>query len=142
MNSIVTGKEMKKIDKYTIENIKVPGIVLMERAALSVASLIMEKEGTDQSVQIVAGEGNNGADGLAVARMLYLNGYDVVVYIAGDESKATDDFKTQLQIIRNLGVKEVVEIQDRDITVDAIFGVGLSRNVEGKYKEVIEKINK
>ena len=142
MNSIVTGKEMKKIDKYTIENIKVPGIVLMERAALSVASLIMEKEGTNQSVQIVAGEGNNGADGLAVARMLYLNGYDVVVYIAGDESKATDDFKTQLQIIRNLGVKEVVEIQDRDITVDAIFGVGLSRNVEGKYKEVIEKINK
>lgn len=141
MKYILTGKQMKAVDNYTIDNIGIPGIVLMERAALSVASLIMGNETKDKSVLVVCGVGNNGADGLAVCRMLHLNGYSTCFCVLGDISKATDDFKTQYKIIQNLKVESVSEIVPSDVIVDAIFGVGLSREITGEYKNVIEQIN-
>ena len=78
MKNILTSSEMKKVDTETIERIGIPGIVLMERAALSVASLIMENEPVTKTVQVIAGVGNNGADGLAICRMLYLKGYNTI----------------------------------------------------------------
>ena len=141
MNYILTGKQMKDVDKYTIDNIGVPGIVLMERAALSVASLIMKNESNNRSVLVVCGTGNNGADGLAVCRMLHLSGYNTCICVLGDINNATDDFKTQHRIIENLGIKQVAEIVNSDIIVDAVFGVGLSRIISGEYKNVIDKIN-
>ena len=142
MKYILTGKQMKSVDSHTINDIGIPGIVLMERAALSVASLIMEKETRDKSVLVVCGVGNNGADGLAVCRMLHLNGYNTCICILGDISKATDDFKTQLNIVKNLGIQMDDKMKSCDVIVDAIFGVGLSREITGKYKNAIEEINK
>lgn len=141
MKNIVSGTEMKKVDSYTINNIGIPSIVLMERAAFSVAELICENETKDKSVLIVAGIGNNGADGLAVGRMLYLKGYSTCIYILGDVNKSSVEFKQQLQIIQNLGIEIVDEFVDSDIVVDAMFGVGLSRNIEGEYAKAIELIN-
>lgn len=141
MKSILTGNEMKSIDKNTIENIGIPGIVLMERAALSVANFIEEKEKKDRTVLVVAGVGNNGADGLAVCRMLHLLGYSTCIYILGDKDKGTEDFKTQLNIVKNLGIEISDSPIEADVIVDAIFGVGLSRDVTGHYKEVIDYIN-
>lgn len=142
MKYILTGKQMKTVDGYTIDNIGIPGIVLMERAALSMASLIMENETKNKSVLVICGVGNNGADGLAVCRMLHLKGYSTCICVLGDIQKATEDFKTQLNIVKNLGIEIVDEIMPKDIIVDAIFGVGLSREVTGKYKNIIEQINK
>lgn len=170
MKSIVSGTEMKRADNYTIQQIGIPSIVLMERAALSTADLICHNENNNCTVLVVSGIGNNGADGLAIARILSLRGYDVCVYIAGDINRAGEEFLTQLKIIKNLNIdikndnciKNNTDIKDsadsicdinntedicikdifnKDIIVDALFGVGLSRNVEGKYAEIISHIN-
>lgn len=141
MKNIVSGTDMKKVDSYTIQKIGIPSIVLMERAALSVTELICKNETKDKTVLVVAGTGNNGADGLAVGRMLYLLGYRTCIYILGDINKSNDEFKQQLQIVNNLNIETSENPVSSDIVVDAIFGVGLSRNVEGKYAEVIDFIN-
>lgn len=142
MKYIISGDDAKKIDNYTINNIGVPSLVLMERAALSVTQLIVKNESKDKSVLVVVGTGNNGADGLAICRMLYLKGYRTCIYILGDLSKATKEFTTQLNIIKKLGVKISESYIKADVIVDGIFGVGLSRNIEGQYAEIIKKINK
>ena len=142
MINIVSGTEMKKVDEYTIKKIGVPSIVLMERAAWSAAELIFANEPKSKSVLVAVGTGNNGADGLAVARMMFLKGYHTKIFILGNVEKATQEFKQQLKIIENLEVGITTEFVSSDIIVDAIFGVGLSRDVTGKFAEVIEQINK
>ena len=76
-----------------------------------------------------------------ICRMLNLKGYNTCTCVIGDINKATKDFKTQLRINENLGISIVEDFADCDIFVDAIFGVGLSREVEGKYKDAVEYIN-
>lgn len=141
MNIVVSGTEMKKVDKYTINEIGIPSVVLMERAAKSVVDVISNNETKDKSICVVSGVGNNGADGLAVGRMLHLLGYNTYVCILGDISKATEEFKCQLNILNKLGIKINTEIGKADIYVDGIFGIGITRNVEGIYAEAINKIN-
>lgn len=141
MNIVVSGTEMKKVDKYTIENIGVPSVILMERAAKSVADVICKNETKDKTILVVASVGNNGADGIAIGRMLYLQGYNTCICILGDIGKATEEFKLQLNITRNLGVKVVSRYEKADVVVDAIFGIGLTRDVEGIFAETINRIN-
>lgn len=141
MKNIVSGTDMKKVDSYTINKIGIPSLVLMERAALSVTELICKNESKDKTVLVVAGIGNNGADGLAIGRMLYLRGYDTCIYILGDIDNGGAEFKQQLKILQNLNVPVLSSLKNTDIVVDAIFGVGLSRNLEGIYKDAVIKIN-
>lgn len=141
MKYIFSGENMKKVDQYTINNIGIPSMVLMERAALSVAENIMKNEPINKTVLCVASTGNNGADSLAVCRMLYLKGYDTCIYILGDISKASEEFKQQLKIVKNMNITILEQIENRDVIVDGIFGVGLSREVKNEYKEVVDKIN-
>ncbi len=141
MNIVVSGTEMKKVDKYTIDTVGIPSVVLMERAAKAVFDVICKNETKDKSILVVASVGNNGADGLAIGRMLYLSGYSTSICILGDIEKSTEEFKIQLNIIRNLGIKVVATFQNADIIVDSIFGIGLKRDVEGLYAETISKIN-
>lgn len=148
MEKIISGTDMKKVDDYTINTIGVPSIVLMERAAHSVAKLIENTTDKNSEVIVLAGTGNNGADGLAICRMLYINKYSTCIYILGDVEKSTEEFKNQLKIVKNLGIEihkaeELTreELDKKHVVVDAIFGVGLSRNVEGIYRETIELVN-
>lgn len=149
MRKLVTGRRMKEIDAYTIKDIGIPSMVLMERAALA-AALEAEKEAEEGSViWAVCGIGNNGADGVAAARMLHLKGYDARVVLAGDRTRGTEEFKSQLAIAERLGVAVSVwqEMEGRscDILVDALFGVGLSRMIEGEYRlcmEMLERLPK
>ncbi|HEY8363824.1 MAG TPA: NAD(P)H-hydrate epimerase [Tissierellaceae bacterium] len=147
----ISCKEMKAMDSYTIENIGVPSIVLMENAALKVIKNIPIENA--EKFTVVCGVGNNGGDGLAVARHIILNGKKVDLYILGNLDKATNDFNINLNILKNMDV-EFIHIKgtdelnrlknsliNNDITIDAIFGIGLTRNVEGTYKEVISLIN-
>lgn len=153
MRYLVTGSQMRAIDQDTIQNIGIPSLMLMERAAECVARKA-EQLCDQKTLQILAicGVGNNGADGVAAARMLYLHGFDVLVVVVGNEAHATKEFEVQKGIAEKLEIPVVdwehflhgedeQKAGDRAI-IDAVFGVGLSRDVEGTYAEVLDWINK
>lgn len=141
-NYILSGKEMAECDKNTIEHFGIPSLVLMERAALAVSECVRRSFTLDKKVFVLAGCGNNGADGIAVARLLMKQGYTVSVMLCGDLQKGSSEFKTQLSIYKKYQGNITEQIDDSaDIIVDALFGIGLSREVSGKYKTVIDQIN-
>ncbi len=143
MKYIVSGKEMSKIDDYTINVIGLPQMVLMERAALSVYNFIYEKFPNKSKVLVVVESGNNGGDGLAVARMLSNTGYDVDIYWINNLNSESQGFKAQLDIANKLNLNFIDEIVNYgyDVVVDGVFGVGLNRAVTGEHAEVIKLIN-
>ena len=141
MEYIVSGSEMKKVDEYAIKRLGIPSMVLMERAALSVVDLILCNEPKDKKILVVSGVGNNGADGVAIARILSLKGYDVTIYVCGVKSSASEEFLAQIDIAKKLKIKIVREMVKADVIVDAIFGVGVSRNVIGIQGKAIRLIN-
>lgn len=148
----VTGDQMKLIDNYCIERLGIPGIVLMENAALKVVKNIDLDRFS--SFTIVCGVGNNGGDGLAVGRHLIVKGKNVHIFIIGSLNKGSKDFNINYSILKNMNVeinlieKEedinalVDSLKASDMTIDSIFGTGLTRDVKGLYKDVISNINK
>ncbi|MCM1208156.1 MAG: NAD(P)H-hydrate epimerase, partial [Ruminococcus sp.] len=143
MKYIADSAEMAQIDRYTTDDIGIPEMVLMERAALAVFDYIKSNYSKKSKTLIVVEGGNNGADGLAAARLLLNDGYDVEVYYISAIEKTTKSFDAQLSIAKKLNVKFADEIVNYgyDIIVDAIFGVGLSRAVMGKHAETINQMN-
>jgi len=147
---IATSQIMRKIDRYCIDVLGIPGIVLMENAALKVVKNISEN---DKNFVIVCSSGNNGGDGFAVARHLFNRGNYVEVFSLGSEENMSADALINLNIIKNMGVKitKINNNEDLDIlresiihneiTIDAIFGTGISREVEGLYSLAITIIN-
>ena len=152
MNEI-SAEHMKSMDKYTIEKIGIPSIVLMENAAKGV----VENMNLNFKNQVfLCSVGNNGADGLASARIFsnlsHSKKYDVYIFIIGDEENGSIEFKTQLNILKNLDIKTVnltennfdvfKKIINKDCCIiDALFGIGLKRNIGGIYKRAIEVVN-
>ncbi len=143
MNTVVNSAQMKAVEDYTIENIGIPAIVLMERAALSVAGMVKKHADNQGRILAVCGTGNNGADGIAAARILSMEGYDADILLLGDENKASFLARQQLAIARNLGITiyNNIVIAEYTIIIDAIFGIGISRNISGVYQGIIEEIN-
>ena len=90
---------------------------------------------------IVCGTGNNGADGLALARILKLWKWTVSVLIIGDKDCATEEWKTQYDLCRKLKVRETKLFAEADIIADAIFGIGLSREITGDALYAIQRMN-
>ena len=142
MRKIVNASQMKKIDEYSIQTIKIPSVVLMEEAARAVVRCIEAYVSKDSKIIAVCGSGNNGADGIGAARILYNKGYQVKLYLAGKEESATKEWKLQREIAKNLQIPVVDSIEDADVIIDGIFGIGLSREVTGDYAKLIEDINK
>ncbi|MER2064216.1 MAG: NAD(P)H-hydrate epimerase [Alkalibacterium sp.] len=147
INNGLTSQTIKAIDDYTINKIGIPSMVLMERAALSITQKLLSKNGYSyKTYAIVCGTGNNGGDGLAVGRMLHQADKTVRIYLVGNTDKASEGFTKQLRIAHNLGLDiqtldtDLSEPIRGDIVLDALFGIGLSRNVEGPYKTAIEKM--
>lgn len=150
MKYLVSAAEMKQYDSDTIEKLGIPAAVLMERAALWACAcvckrLAAQEEGT---VLILAGYGNNGADGLALARLLAeqqtADRAEVEVWCVGDAAKATALWKLQRRILENYDVKMSAKPQRAEYTiiVDALFGVGLCRRLEGIYYDAVECLNR
>lgn len=144
MKYTVTGLQMKQIDQDTIERIKIPSVVLMERAALASADEVINMESV-RTVLVVCGTGNNGADGIAVGRILKGRGYEVTVVLAGNLEHATKEHQLQQEIAQNLDVC-LVKAEDflrshaahYDVIVDALFGIGLARPIEGTYRALMQ----
>lgn len=140
----------RNIDKYCINELKIPSIVLMENAAIKVVKNIdFEKF---KSFTIVCGTGNNGGDGLAVARQLFSMNMKIDIFIIGNHS-ISKDCNVNYNILKNMGVtvQYVIKGEDiaklnqalceNDMTIDAIFGIGLTRKIEDVYEEAIKCIN-
>ena len=104
MKYIIDSDKMKKIDKYTMEVIKIPSLVLMERAAMEVVALIKQKIKKEDRILVVCGPGNNGADGVAAGRILFLQGYQVAILLPFDKQKYSEQMRAQLTIAENLGM--------------------------------------
>lgn len=143
MKKLMNSVQMKKIDEYSIQEVGVPSLVLMERAALCVTEAVLEKIKKTDKVLCVCGSGNNGADGMAVARQLTERGISAEVYTTAEEEKGTEELKRQRAILQKLGIAFVNDIPagEYNCIIDAVFGIGLSRAVTGRYEQVIAKIN-
>lgn len=145
MAKTVTAEQMKHYDQATIHEIGIPSVVLMERAALAVRDEILSGFPLSQGkVVIVAGSGNNGGDGLAVARLLHIAGLHVSIINVGNPDHASDEHKLQEHICHYYQIPESTDLKDLDgatMIVDAIFGIGINRPVTGNYADVIKQIN-
>ncbi len=149
---ISTVEEAKNMDKQAMDDFHIPDLLLMENASNAVYSIInKECRVPNKRFIVFCGTGNNGGDGLATARKLHSVGGTVKVYILGDEKKYRGAAAKNFEIVSLLSIEikhikslEEVEkdIANSDVIVDAIFGTGLSRNVEGTYRNIIELINK
>ncbi len=134
---------MKICDENTSREFGIPEAVLMERAALSVADETVRRMKENDTVFILAGTGNNGGDGLAVARILAERKVDVSFFMTGTPKKGTLCEK-QLSICRKYGVRETETLPEIEpsIVIDAVFGTGLSREIEGELLTLFETVNK
>jgi len=148
---ISTVYEMRNLDKTAIEKFGIPQEILMENAGEAVYFVIHQEFGIKNKKFVVfCGIGNNGGDGLVVARKIHSNGGEVKVYLLGDAAKFSGSAKTNWEIISKLpiivknfdSIESIKnEVLECDAVVDAIFGTGLTRDVGGKYQEAIHLIN-
>jgi hydroxyethylthiazole kinase-like uncharacterized protein yjeF len=147
---ILQGEQIREVDEFTIKNEPISSLNLMERAALQLFGWITGRFGRTEHFVVIAGPGNNGGDGLALARMLYLNEFSVDVYYVNFSEKKSADweanflrFENETGIkVKNIDTVDQLPVTDsEDIIIDGIFGSGLSRNVTGLAGEVIRKIN-
>ena len=144
---LVTSEEMQRYDSNTIQHFKVPGIVLMEQAALSCLQEIKNIPLTRKNVLVLAGKGNNGGDAMALARLLSQNQYSVTVCIISNSENISNGFsesaKIQYDILMSMNIPIVTNLPDDtyDIIIDGIFGVGLSRDITGNIATVINQVN-
>jgi len=147
---ILSSKQLAKVDKATIKNKSITSIDLMEHAAtLCFQWLHTRLQGQNIKIHVFCGIGNNGGDGLVIARHLFQHGYNVNCYIVNFSDKRTDEFLTNYDRLKEIGEWPTVinnennfpEVSFEDIVVDAIFGNGLTRSPEGFTKKLIQYIN-
>lgn len=143
MKYLPDGQSMKAADKDTIENLNIPSLDLMERAAERVVRVIRDERIDLSEILVICGSGNNGGDGFAIARMFKDAGCHVTVFMAGNPAHCSSECQYQKMLYESKGGTVVYEYPDGtySVIVDAIFGVGLSREVEGTYRDVIERMN-
>jgi NAD(P)H-hydrate epimerase len=152
---VLNAAQMREADRYTILEIGIPSIVLMENAGRQVVAAMEASFGDlpDKRVAVLAGRGNNGGDGFVVARTLMQRDVDVSVFLLGQVADVRGDARTNLEILGRLGltVVEVTneqewelhfsDISECDVIVDAIFGTGLKNGVEGMLQTVVADVN-
>jgi hydroxyethylthiazole kinase-like uncharacterized protein yjeF len=146
---IFSASQIHQWDEYTIENEPISSIGLMERAARACFTWLMAKDYGKRNYTIFCGKGNNGGDGLAIARMLSMNGETAVVYIPEFGHKGTNDFQQNLAslhttntVIRFISTREGIHpVPKDDIIIDAIFGSGLNRKPTDLNEVIISHIN-
>jgi len=148
---IVSAAEMSEIDRFTISEIGIPGRVLMENAGCAATEVVLRKWGSlaNRQIAIVCGKGNNGGDGLVVARCLSEKGATCSVFLLGKKSEVHGDALANLQVAEKIGLP-IAEITDESqlpnfssyfFLLDAILGTGSRSNLEGLLARVVESMN-
>ncbi|GHM99466.1 bifunctional NAD(P)H-hydrate repair enzyme [Cytophagales bacterium WSM2-2] len=148
MLKILSTLQIKELDQSTIEHEPVTPIDLMERACQAFIQWFIKYVPVYKKVGIVCGTGNNGGDGLGIARLLKERGYSVTVWIVRGEMNETDSFKINLKRLpEKLPMIEITRLTDSEafkdchVLIDAVLGSGLSRPAQGIYAQVISCIN-
>ena len=148
---ILTAAEMQRVDQRAIEEIGIPSLVLMENAAIGVLDALVETYPEAETVAIFCGPGNNGGDGLALARHLEGRGFRLLTYLVTGSSPR-GDAAVQLDILERAGLPVerldgdsdlapvVAAASECDLIVDAIFGTGLSRPLAGHFAALVERL--
>ncbi|RMH41633.1 MAG: NAD(P)H-hydrate dehydratase [Deltaproteobacteria bacterium] len=154
MRYVVTADQMRAIDRATIDEIGLPGAVLMETAGRAVAEVVRARRRAGATVAVVCGAGNNGGDGYVAARVLREWGYAASAYLAADRAKVAGDAALHLRVLEQCGGRvasiateaDLLEheraIERADVVVDALFGTGLARDVTGHYARVVAVLNR
>jgi len=143
---MLTREQSREVDRIAMEELRIPGIVLMENAALGITEAVLKAlAGGPGPVAVVCGPGNNGGDGLAVARHLANRGVEVAIHLAVPPEAYRDgsDAATNLAIVRamKLPTAEGTTLGRPALVVDALFGTGLSRPVLPPFRTAIEAMN-
>lgn len=156
---ILSAEAMREVDRRAIEEIGIPSLVLMENAARGLADVVdeadelLELEAPVGSVAIFCGPGNNGGDGLALARHLDGRGYELAVFLVLGEKELSGDAAVQQEICEQAGIElfpldpdgdlgpALAVAREADLMVDALFGTGLGRPLEGGYADLVEALN-
>ena len=166
MNTIITGTQSKAADRYAIDVMKIPSLELMETASRKAAEELVSRFTEDTDILICCGTGNNGADGVCMGRILLDRGYRKIrLALCGDPAKETDEFRFQMETWNARpahsepmrfapaetfsasgnaakGKTAVTSLPDTEVLVDAVFGIGLHRPVEGLYRDFLAEMNR
>ena len=146
---ILSAAEIREADQYTIAHEPIASIDLMERAASACTEYILEMHGPDEKFIVVCGKGNNGGDGLAIARMLVHAACPVEVFILEYIESSSPDFISNLELLKKIPSLQIYHIRHSDefkikekvIIIDAILGTGINKPTAGLIAEVISLIN-
>jgi NAD(P)H-hydrate epimerase len=150
MLKLLTAKQTQQVDQFTILNEPIRSSDLMERAAKAFTKVFMEKfMDRKNSMIIFCGKGNNGGDGLAIARLLLDEGYTLIeVFIADFTEKSSEDFEYNLErlqlkeaSISYLKSSDDLDIQEADVIIDALLGSGLNKPLTAEWEKLVKKIN-
>ncbi|MFA8300663.1 MAG: NAD(P)H-hydrate dehydratase [Hyphomicrobiales bacterium] len=149
MIKILPVHKIREADEYTIKHEPISSVDLMERAATRLFKWILKRLKKGQKVKVVCGPGNNGGDGLVIARFLVEAGFDTQTYIVKFTDKFSTDFAINYDRLKTLDAScsyitskdDIPEFENNELVIDAIFGSGLSRIVDGLAGDVIESIN-
>lgn len=157
---VLTSEQMGQVDRLSTEKYNIPSLLLMENAAVQTTLAIERKYGPARGRKflIVCGKGNNGGDGAAVGRQLWMRGALVDIVLLADFESTSGDARTNFQIVRQLAANErritfnelstgeagkefIEKLRRYDFIIDGLFGTGLTRPVEGHYGEAINDLN-
>ncbi|HEY3355493.1 MAG TPA: NAD(P)H-hydrate dehydratase [Polyangia bacterium] len=149
---VVTAEQMRAIDRATIDDFGVPGPVLMEAAGRGAAEVILAaRPAPGLRVAVLCGSGNNGGDGAVIARHLHNRGAEVRLYLCAPRDKIRGDADLHLRVVEKMGLPcldaraGAAALDDfarhADVVVDALLGTGLSAEVRGVYRDIIEAVN-
>ncbi len=148
MLKILTANQTKELDNYTINHEPIASIDLMERACEAFINWFTREFSAPRKIGVICGTGNNGGDGLAIARLLSELNYPVKVWVVRGSVPASPDFtinfdrmKGRLEAYDIVNTSDQGLFSDRDILIDAIFGSGLKRPIEGIYEQAVNCIN-
>jgi len=144
---ILTAEQLLEVDRQTLIDQQISSLELMERAASSVVEAILKDliNSPKRIFSIVCGRGNNGGDGLAIARLLMLAGESVKVYLLDAGQYSKDNEANQKRFIRDIislfYLDNIPDFSDNEIIIDCMFGTGLSRPLAQEYDQIIHRIN-
>jgi ADP-dependent NAD(P)H-hydrate dehydratase / NAD(P)H-hydrate epimerase len=147
---LFTAEQIKRWDAFSIQLQGITSLELMERAATKCVNWLTDHGFTNRHYVIFCGKGNNGGDGLAIARLLAQQGETVEVYILEFGKKGTDDFQTNLERLHPLPVSiqfiqpgiRLPLVQPTSVVIDALFGAGLNKPLEGVSQKLVQDINR
>jgi len=147
---ILKSSQIRDVDSFTIKNESINSIDLMERASLTITRWIEEKISKERLIKIFIGPGNNGGDGLAIARQLYQLKFDIEIFILRITDNLSKDSEINLERLKKKSGISIIEIKSNsdfpiinsdDLIIDGLFGSGLTRKLDGLAKQLVKHIN-